>query len=119
MIDFNLLSFNTYQEILKSKRLFTEQHRLALTVSDFQEKQAQINSQSFPSVVIIPGDVVEIIKESKPLFFFGICRIDRFAPDQARDNIYVLAKTNKYKLLHVMSTDQAIGVLAFLHDHLN
>ena len=119
MIDYNLSKFSSYPEILQQKKLFLEQHRLALIISDFQEKLAQQNAQSYPSVVIIPGDIMEIIKESKPLVFFGLCRIDLFSPDEAKDNIYLLAKTNHYKLLHVMGTDQAIGVLSYLHDNLN
>ena len=119
MIDFSLSKFNSYREILKAKALFLEQHRLALTVSDFQEDLAIENAQSFPSVIIIPGDIMKIIKESRPLAFFGLCRIDMFEPHVAKRSIYSLAKTKNYKLLHVMSTDHAIGVLSYLHDSLN
>lgn len=119
MKDFSLTEFITRAEILRLQERFFEQHRLALIVSDFQEELAQQNSHSYPSVVIIPGDIMEIIKESRPLVFFGLCRIDMFGPDEAKNSIYLLAKTNHYKLIHVMGTDHSIGVLSYLHDNLN
>ena len=98
---------------------FMQDHRLSLVKSEFEEEWFSRDTQSYASLFVMPNCPLEVVREIDQKLLFGICKVDTFSPNKIAIEICNMSQTTGYRLFHVISMDDMLGVLSYLNPDLN
>ncbi len=111
--------FLSFSEVILSMKQFMLDHRLSLVKSEFEEEWFSQDTQSYASLFVMPNCPLEVVREIDQKHLFGICKVDIFPRNKVTIEICSMSQTMRYRLFHVISMDDMLGVLSYLNPDLN